>query len=118
MGWCVKFGVVLFDRSRFWNDISLEYSKNLPFPSAQIARERAEITKQRVENLLEVGDTEAALERNISYFTHLARAILIEHAVYPASRPELLQQLREIGETKLADEFNSALETYRQSIAT
>jgi hypothetical protein len=118
LGWCVKFGVVLFDRSKFWNDILREYSNNLPFPSAEVARERAEITKQRAENLLEIGDTEAALEQNISYFTHLARAILIEHAVYPASRPELPHQLRAIGETKLADEFSRALKSYRQSIAS
>ena len=82
------------------------------------ARERAEITKQPVENLLSIGDTEAALEQEISYFTHLARAVLIEHAVYPASRPELPNQLREIGETELADEFSRALESYRHTITS
>ena len=83
-----------------------------------IARERAEITKQPVENLLSIGDTEAALEQEISYFTHLARAVLIEHAVYPASRPELPNQLREIGETELADEFSRALESYPHTITS
>lgn len=118
LGWCVKFGVLLFERSAFWTDILREYSNHLPFPSAEVARERAEITKQPVENLLSIGDTEAALEQEISYFTHLARAVLIEHAVYPASRPELPNQLREIGETELADEFSRALESYPHTITS
>jgi hypothetical protein len=118
LGWCIKFGVVLFERSRFWNDILAEYSNNLPFPSAEIARERAEITKRRVQELTDMGDMEAALEQNISYFTHLARAILIEHAVYPASRPELPHQLRTVGETKLADEFSRALGVYRHTTSS
>lgn len=117
LGWCIKFGVVLFDRSGFWNQILQQCSGRLPLPSAQAARERAEITKGRTEELLKMGDTEAALEQQVSYFTHMARAVLIDHAVYPASRPELPDQLREVGETELAAEFDKALKAYRQAIA-
>ena len=103
LGWSVKFGVILFERSRFWTNILQECSNNLPFPSAEIARKRAEVTKQRVQELIRIGDMEAALEQKISYYTHLARAALIEHGVYPASRPELPTQLRATGEVVLAD---------------
>jgi hypothetical protein len=116
LGWCIKFGVVLFDRSGFWNHVLQKCSDRLPLPSAQAARERAEITKRRTQELLKMGDSEAALEQQVSYLTHLARAALIDHAVYPASRPELPDQLREVGESELAAEFDNALKAYRQAM--
>jgi hypothetical protein len=109
LGCGVRFGVILFERSKFWTNILKEYSKRLPLPSAEIARKRAEITKQRVEEFLKIGDKEATLEQEITYYTHLARAVLIEHGVYPASRPELPSQLQEIGEVELADKFQKVL---------
>ena len=95
-----------------------EWSNNLPFPSAEVARKRADVTKQRIQELVKIGDMEAALEQRISYYTHLARAALIEHGVYPASRPELPTQLRATGEVKLADEFGKLLKSYRSSMAS
>jgi hypothetical protein len=118
LGWCIKFGVVLFERSGLWTKILKDYSKNLPLPSAEVARERAEVIKSRVQELLEIGDCQAALEQEISYYTHVARATLIEHGVYPASRPELPTQLRDIGEMQLADEFSRILESYRKELAS
>ena len=118
LGWCIKFGIILFERSRFWTNILQECSNNLPFPSAEVARKRAEVIKQRIQELIRIGDMEAALEQEISYYTHLARAALIEHGVYPASRPELPTQLRSIGEVKLADEFRKLLKSYRGSMAS
>ncbi len=118
LGWCVKFGVTLFERSRFWTHILQQWSNNLPLPSAQAAWKRAEITKHRVQELERIGDRDAALEQEISYYTHIARATLIEHGVYPASRPELPAQLQQVGEFQLANEFDKVLISRRNNIAS
>src|SRR5206468_950320 len=83
LGWSVKFGVLLFERSRFWTNILRKWSNDLPFPSAAASRKRAEVTKHRVHELKRIGDIDAVLEQEISYYTHIARATLIEHEVYP-----------------------------------
>lgn len=57
----------------------------------------------------EVGDEDAFNELNISYLSHRARAALAAAGIYPASRPELPGQLRELGDTALAARLDAAL---------
>jgi hypothetical protein len=61
-------------------------------------------------DLLQIGDADAAREQALSYLTHLARAELLEKGVYPASRPELPEQLRKIGDHHLARRLDCLLE--------
>jgi hypothetical protein len=61
-------------------------------------------------NLLQLGDADAVREQAVSYLTHLARAELLNAGVYPASRPELPEQLREIGDDDLAGRLDRVLE--------
>jgi hypothetical protein len=46
--------------------------------------------------LLEVGDVDAASEELMFAASHVARATLLQHGVFPLSRPELPSQLQTI----------------------
>ncbi|MGH9447119.1 MAG: hypothetical protein ACRD3O_15495 [Terriglobia bacterium] len=100
--WAVMFGRALFQRHSFWDDLVESWRHRLPLPSSTLARTRAAAAYRRMTNLLELGDVDAVREQAISYLTHLTRAELLEAGVYPASRPELPEQLREIGDYNLA----------------
>lgn len=59
--------------------------------------------------MAQAGDEDAMLDLTVSYLTHLARAVLAENGVYPASRPELPGQLSQIGQVELAARLPDAL---------
>lgn len=101
--WAVKFGRVLFQRDGYWNAVSESWCDKLPLPPPAVAAQRANEALHRLTNVLELGDFDAAEEQALSYATHLARAELLKHNVYPASRPELPVQLRQIGSHEAAD---------------
>jgi hypothetical protein len=103
LGWTVKFGHVLFQRDHFWDAVLKTWLKRLPLPSADVASQRADDSYRRLNNVFELGDTEAAYEQALSYVTHLARAKLLEKRVYPASRPEIPRQLRTVGCVRIAE---------------
>ncbi len=103
LGWAVKFGRVLFQRERFWDTVLESWLDRLPFPSVDVALQRAGDSFRRLSNLLKLGDVDAAYEQALSYVTHLARAELLRRRVYPASRPELPKQLRTAGCIRIAE---------------
>jgi hypothetical protein len=103
LGWAVKFGRVLFQRNGFWNRVVESWRDRLPLPSSKLARARAAAAYRHLANVFQCGDADAAHEQALAYLTHLARAGLLERGVYPASRPELPQQLRSIGNYRLAE---------------
>ena len=103
LGWAVRFGRVLFQRDCFWDAVVQSWHHRLPLPSSELARKRAAAAHRHLINLLKLGDADAAREQALSYLTHLARAELVEGAVYPASRPELPEQLKGIGKFRLAE---------------
>jgi hypothetical protein len=105
LGWAVKFGRVLFQRDQYWNTVSELWRDRLPLPKPEVAMERANAAFQRLAKMVELGDFDAAEEQALSYATHLARAELLRQGVYPASRPELPGQLRDIGATESAYVF-------------
>jgi hypothetical protein len=102
LGWAVKFGLLLFQRARFWDNLLESWHDRVPLPSADVASRRADDTFRRLSNIFELGDYDAAWEQALSYITHLCRAELIKRQVYPASRPELPRQLRAAGCPRLA----------------
>jgi hypothetical protein len=103
LGWAVKFGRVLFQRERFWDAVLESWLDRLPFPSVDVALQRAGDSFRRLSNVLKLGDVDAAYEQALSYVTHLARAELLRRRVYPASRPELPKQLRTAGCVRIAE---------------
>ena len=56
-----------------------------------------------------MGDEDAAQEQRLVALTQDARARLIRHRVYPASRPELPEQLLAIKEAELAETLEAIL---------
>ena len=68
----------------------------LPLPSADVARGRAEKSIELGKELLAAGDESAASELVLSALTQYVRSRLIRLRVYPASRPEIFDQLRAV----------------------
>ena len=110
LGWAVMFGQVLFQRESFWDKMVGSWRHRLPLPSSTLARSRVAAAHRYMRDLLQIGDADAAREQAISCLTHLARAELLEKGVYPASRPELPEQLRKIGDHHLARRLDCLLE--------
>lgn len=109
LGWAVRFGVVILEKNAFWSKMVSTLNDQIPLPSALVARERAITAYRHFRAVLEVGDEDAALEQVVSMLTHLARAELVEAGVYPASRPELPQQLAAVGRIPIARLLSKAL---------
>lgn len=107
--WAVQFGQPLFDLHHVWEDIVARWKDHLPLPDPMVARARASAARTQLEDMRSVGDQDAVIELSVSYLTHLGRALLAEAGVYPASRPELPDQLRQVGQTELADQLAEAL---------
>lgn len=110
LGWAVKFGRVLFQRDLYWNAVSESWRDRLPLPRPAVAVQRANEAFHRLTKVLELRDFDAAEEQARSYATHLARAELLKRNVYPASRPELPVQLRQIGSHEAADCFEQLID--------
>ena len=94
--WAVLFGRPLLDRFQTWKSIVGRWQERVPLPDPCVARSRAAATLARLEEMREMGDEAAAAELDVSYQTHCARALLSEAGIYPASRPELSDQLRSL----------------------
>lgn len=109
LGWAVQFGVLLCERQQYWTCLSEQWTDRVPLPSPDKATERAIRARNLTEDLRIAGDWEAAAEQYVIWLTQDARARLIRAGVYPASRPELAGQLRQIGAYAEADVLDSAL---------
>ena len=109
MIWAVRFGRPLFDRENIWAAIVQDWKSRLPVPDSGVSLQRARATLKRMEEMRAIGDENAFDELQVSYLTHRAWARLTSVGVYPASRPELTGQLRNIGESSLADDLDAAL---------
>jgi hypothetical protein len=112
LGWAVKFGIAIHEKGEYWTKLVHRF-ENIPLPSAGVARSRADRVKVHVEELVTLGDEDAAAEQLLSYLTHIARAELIDAGVFPASRPELPEQLRRLGRGGLADALDAVIEGRR-----
>jgi hypothetical protein len=102
LGWALRFGRILFQRDEFWDRLTDAWRHRLVLPPAELARTRAANAHRHLVMVLQLGDADAAREQALSYLTHLARAELLDRGVFPASRPELAQQLRALDCVQLA----------------
>jgi hypothetical protein len=107
--WSLTLGQLVCEREKFWTRLRAEWHGRVPFPSAEVAESRAEKAEQLLADLREVGDHDATVEQLVTALTHRARAALLRRGVFPASRPELPQQLRAIAESRLADALEAAI---------
>lgn len=109
LGWAVLFGALMFDRDGVWRSIVQRWEGRVPLPDPCISRQRAATSRRRFEEMLALGDQEAALEFEVASHSHQARAVLASAGVHAASRPELPGQLDEIGARSLARSLRTAL---------
>ncbi len=109
LGWAMQFGVLLCERDGYWSGLTQRWINRIPLPSADRSAERAARARRLAEDLRLLGDLESAAEQHIAWLTHDARVHLIRSGVFPASRPELPGQLRQIGAYAEADELDAAL---------
>ena len=109
LAWAILFGRPLLDRFLIWENIVRRWRARVPLPDPAATRSRAAATLRRLEEMREMGDEVAAAELDVSYQTHCARALLSEAGVYPASRPELSNQLRSLGAVEQARRLTEAL---------
>lgn len=105
----LRFGRPLFDRDRTWTDLASRWSDSLPLPDPAVADRCAASAEKIMETLREIGDEDAFREHRLTWLTHRARARLIRAGVHPRSRPELPAQLRDLGDTDLAESLREAL---------
>lgn len=96
--WALAFGTPVYDPERYWEHLQQSWSKRIPLPSAKEARARGQQTLARASQMLEIGDESAADDLVLAALTQFARERLIKEGVFPASRPELPDQLRKIDE--------------------
>jgi hypothetical protein len=111
--WAVLFGKAVHEKASYWASLCDRWRGRLPLPSALEARKRAEKAQRILQELIAMGDEDAAREQLLTFLTHEARARLLEASIHPASRPELSTQLREIGEDRFADRLDDALYSKR-----
>ncbi|MEK7698868.1 MAG: hypothetical protein AAB332_00545 [Planctomycetota bacterium] len=109
LGWAIQFGILLYEQNFYWNDISRRWKNHLPLPSPVEAEKRAERARLLLEDLEKIGDEDAINEQLTTLLTQLGRANLIRSGIFPASRPELPDQLRGIGKTKIANRLSKLL---------
>ena len=95
-GWALRFGIPIQDPDGWWVEQvrAEQQSPHWPDwrPKAGHARKRMSLSQE----LLEVGDTDAASEEMMFAASHVARAVLLKSGIFPLSRMELSSQLRGI----------------------
>lgn len=118
LGWSIRYGLLVYERDSYWSDLRTEWQDKLPFPSADIADERADRAANLLSKLRAIGDDDAASEQYLSVLTHRARSFLLRRGIFPISRPELAGQLRQAGQIELATQLELALSRRSRGIVT
>ena len=108
--WAMKFGIGLYDPEDRWGQLGHSWRGRIPLPSAIEARKRAVEALKRTEEMLQLGDESAADDLVLASLTQFARERLLRNGVFPASRPELPDQLRALNKgDSLAKLLESAM---------
>lgn len=109
LGWSLRLGKLVCERGRYWTRLKASWEWRLPFPPPEVAEARAIEAERLLAEFREIGDEDAAVEQLVTAATHRAREALLRSRVFPASRPELPEQLRRIGAGTLADALEAAI---------
>lgn len=108
--WALKYGVVVFDPDHVWQRLVAKVGDNVPLPSLDDAESRGRRSLKRAVEMLESRDEDAADDLVLAALTQIARRRLIAAGVFPASRPELPSQLRELmPNNPVADALDEAM---------
>jgi len=98
--WCVRLGVPLVDRG-VWARIQVSAGDVWPRWETKVLHgvRRLLLASQ----LSDLGDRPAAREELVFALGHIARALLLKTGTFPLSRPELADQVRNLGYVHLAE---------------
>jgi hypothetical protein len=108
--WAMKFGLNLYDPIDCWEQARGQWTDKIPLPSQTEANRRAHQTLSRAKEMLDIGDESGASDLFLAALTQFARTVLIKNRIFPASRPELPAQLRELDcESPLAKLLEAAM---------
>jgi|GEM_PF-2759896 len=100
--WALRFGVPLAGRHS-WDELREQLLSGAPWPEPASQLKQARKKLKTAHDLFEMGDLPAAEEELRFALSHLARAELLSHRIFPLSRQELPLQLQEAGDTRLAE---------------
>lgn len=104
--WVARFGRVLSDESNWWprflRDPALEQ-----FPNWKRKRDQGADRLSLASDLYKAGDYDHAQEEYLLSTGHVVRSVLLRAGLFPLSRPELQQQLRDADVDELADALES-----------
>ena len=98
-GWALRFGTPLRDPGGWWAEHAAAEIENPHWPDWRPKLKYARKRIRMASELLEVGDVDAASEELLFAASHVARAVLLKHGVFPLSRPELPSQLEDVAPT-------------------
>jgi len=97
--WCVRYGVTLLDRG-IWERTKASFAGVWPRWETKVVHGIGRLFL--ASDLSAMGDDPAAQEELIFVLGHIARGLLLKNGVFPLSRPELAQQVKELGYPQLA----------------
>jgi predicted nucleotidyltransferase len=106
--WALRYGKPIKGK-QIWAALTKELLALAPWPDAEAKFDLARRRLQAAEDLLKMGDVDAAQEEARYALSHLARAALLTRQVFPLSRPELPAQLEGIGDVELARALRMSL---------
>lgn len=105
----VRYGKLLYDRSNLWKTL-LPRIESATWPESRDKIRHAERRIRLGNELLEMNDIDAATEEYLFAATQIARAILLRNKIFPLSRPELGNQLLDLGQGDLAADIQMLIE--------
>jgi len=116
--WALKFAAAIYDPQCAWDGIQRIWQLRVPLPSAAEAKKRGKLALQRADEMIEAGDESGADDLLLAALTQFVRYRLIQKDVFPASRPELADQLRSTGDSLvLADLLDQAMYSDPQPVS-
>ena len=98
--WCVRYGVPLLTSDGWLQIVNSPEAKTWPDWRKKIRHAARRLTLAAT--LLEANDIAASAEEMLYGVSHTARAILLKNGVFPLSRPEIIQQLKDGNQEHLA----------------
>lgn len=97
--WCVRFGIPI-QKAKVWDRI-IQAPEAKTWPNWRHKIEHAARRLLLADQLIKLGDNEAAAEELTYAVSHVARALLLRKQVFPLSRPEMISQLKDAGYPEL-----------------
>ncbi len=107
--WAVRYGKVLLDEAHWWDELQRNPALQ-QWPDWRRKRDQGKKRLAFAKPLLESGDGDHAREELLLSARHLGRALLLKEREFPLSQPELPGQLREIGQSKIAELLDSLVD--------